>query len=138
MFEQETKETTRFKKRQLCDAERIDRDKFCRRCGDSQSRRIDSLKSPSGSVSSEVIGRADSSGCETRPLSSCGTLRRSYSGRLVGIVAQELSEQTSSLRANRWAMLLISLLVAAPLWLMIILLSPLDAYAVAKDLANQV
>ena len=138
MFEQETKETTRFKQCQMCGAEQIDRDKFCRRCGVSQSRRIDSLTSLSGSVASDGIGRADSSGCETRPLSSCEPRRRSYSGRLVGIVTQELSEQTSSLRANRWAMLLISLLVAVPLWLMILLLSPLDAYVVAKDLANQV
>jgi hypothetical protein len=52
-------------------------------------------------------------------------------------VTKELSEKTSSLRANRLAMLLISMLVAAPLWLMIVLLSPLDAYVAAKNLAER-
>jgi len=80
---------------------------------------------------------ADRVGCETAPLSGSGTLRRSYSGRLVGIVTQELSKQTSRCGANRRATLLISMLVAAPLWLMIVLLSPLDAYVAAKDLAKQ-
>jgi hypothetical protein len=52
-------------------------------------------------------------------------------------VAQKLSEETSSLREHRWMMLLVGMIVAVPLWLMIVLLSPLDAYVAAKDLSRQ-
>jgi hypothetical protein len=137
MFAPETADTVGFKHCQVCSAAQIDHDKFCRRCGASQSRRIEPLNSTTGSVAGAVVGVTGKSVCETAPLPGSGSLRRSYSGRLVGIVTQELSEQTSSLRANWWAMLLISLLVAAPLWLMIVLLSPLDAYVTAKNLAKQ-
>jgi hypothetical protein len=34
-------------------------------------------------------------------------------------------------------MRLVSMLIAVPLWLMIVLLSPLDAYAAAKAIAKQ-
>jgi hypothetical protein len=136
MFAPETAETTGFKQCQVCGAAQIARDKFCRRCGARQSRCDEPLQCVTGAAASDIVWRADRSGCETVPLSGSGTLRRSYSGRLVGIVTHELSEQTSSLRANRSAMLLISMLVAAPLWLIIVLLSPLDAYVAAKDLAK--
>jgi hypothetical protein len=39
--------------------------------------------------------------------------------------------------ANRRATRLVSILIAVPLWLMIVLLSPLDAYAAAKAIAKQ-
>jgi ribosomal protein L40E len=146
MFEQERAETTDLTLCRVCGAEQPDRDKFCRRCGVSQNRTGDQLvsirrgvsHSVSPSISYDVIASADRSGCDTGALSGSGTLRRSYSGPLVGIVSQKLSEETSSFRANRWVMLLISMMVAVPLWLMIVLLSPLDAYVAAKDLARQV
>jgi hypothetical protein len=136
MFEQETAQTTDFRRCKACGAAQRERDKFCRRCGVSQSLRSEPLNWMTGADS--VVGSADRSGRETALLTGGATLRRSYSGKLVGIVTNELSEHTSSFRANRWAMLLISMLVAAPLWLMILLLSPLDAYVAAKDLAKQV
>ena len=117
MLEQESAETTGLRLCQACGAEQLGRDKFCRRCGIQNG-----LVAPS----------------RTGPLSGTGSLRRSYSGPLIGIVAQKLSEDTSSFRSNRWAMLLISMMVAVPLWLMIVLLSPLDAYVAAKDLSKQV
>jgi hypothetical protein len=138
MFEQETAETTDFRRCQACGAAQRDHDNFCRHCGVSQSLRFEPLNCMTGGVADSVVSGADTSGRETALLISGGTLRRSYSGKLVGIVTHELSEHTSSFRANRWAMLLISLLVAAPLWLMIVLLSPLDANVAAKDLAKQV
>lgn len=138
MFAPETAETTGFKHCQACGAAQNERDKFCRRCGVSQSRRIESTNCITGNVVCDVAERSDRSGCETRPLSASGSLRKSFSDPLVNSVTRKLSEQTTPLRANRWAMLLISVLVAAPLWLMIVLLSPLDAYVAAKDLAKRV
>lgn len=138
MFALETAETTGLKQCQACGAAQIVCDKFCRRCGARQGFAVEPSDCVAGAVACDIVERADRSGCETAPLPGAGTLRRSYSGRLVGIVTQELSVQTSSIRSNRWAMFLIGLLVAAPLWLMIILLSPLDAYVAAKDFAKQV
>ena len=137
MFEQETAQTTDFSRCKACGAAQRDRDKFCRRCGFSQSLRSESLNclTDAGAYS---VGSADTPGRETALLNGGATLRRSYSGKLIGKVTDELSVHTSSCRANRCAMLLISMLVAAPLWLMIVLLSPLDAYVAAKDLAKQV
>src|SRR5262245_23778358 len=137
MFAPETAETTGLKQCQACGAAQNERDKFCRRCGVSQSRRVESMNYITGNVAGAVAERADRTCCETRPLPASGSLRKSYSSPLVNRVTRKLSVQTTSLRANRWAMLLISALVAAPLWLMIVLLSPLDAYVAAKDLAKQ-
>lgn len=133
MFAPETAETIGLKHCQVCRAAQIDRDKFCRRCGASQSRRVEAIHSIAGAV----VDISGGSGCETAPLPGSGSLCRSYSGRLVGVVTKELSGQTASLRDNRWARFLIGMLVAPPLWLMIILLSPLDAYVAAKNLARQ-
>jgi hypothetical protein len=119
--------TVGLKQCQSCGAKLLDRDKFCRRCGVEAS-----------DPSTVVSRRADSSDLKAGEVGGTGTLRRSYSGSLVGIVTQELSERTSSLHANRWAMHLVSALVALPLWLMIVLLSPLDAYVAAKAIARQV
>ncbi len=57
--------------------------------------------------------------------------------RTVEINSQDLSARTSSLRANRVAMRLVSMLIAVPLWLMIVLLSPLDTYVAAKSIAKR-
>ena len=127
MLAQQITTTIGLKQCHSCGAELLDRDKFCRRCGVRES-----------DPSSVVTGRPGNTGFETRSVSGSGTLGRPYSGPLVGIVTQKLSERTSSLRASRWAMLLVSALVALPLWLMIVLLSPLDAYVAAKSIARQV
>jgi hypothetical protein len=137
MYAPETAETTDFKHCRVCSTAQKDFDKFCRRCGAFQSRRVEPINCITGSAAVAVARIAGRSICETARLSGSGSLRGSYSGRLVGIVTQQLSEQTSLLRANRRAMFLISMLVAAPLWLMIVLLSPLDAFLAAKNLAKQ-
>jgi hypothetical protein len=126
MLAQEMTETTGIKKCHACGAELLERDKFCRRRLVSQ-----------GVPTSTLSGVTDGTGGETRSLPDDGTLCRSYSGRLINVVSQDLSARTSSLRANRRAMRLVSMLIAVPLWLMIVLLSSLDAYAAAKAIAKQ-
>ena len=137
MFAPEIAETTGFKHCQVCSAAQIDLDKFCRRSGASQSRRVEPINCITGSAAGAVVGMADRPDCETARLSGSGSLRRSYSGRLVGKVTQELSEQTSRCARRPVGDASDLVLVAAPLWLMIVLLSPLDAYVAAKDLAKQ-
>jgi len=128
MYAPDTIETVGLKQCSGCNAELLDRDKFCRRCGAGQSGPLE--------LAHEASGKAPSS-FETSALCG-GALRRSYSDPLIRIVTQELSERTSSLRASRSTMHLISALVAVPLWLMILLLSPLDAVVAAKAVARQV
>ncbi|MBX3278385.1 MAG: hypothetical protein KF868_10325 [Acidobacteria bacterium] len=131
-------ETIGIRQCPVCAAEQLDHDNFCRRCGVDQGSSIDLATRVTGSITGGVTGNAVISGWETRPLSGSGTLGRAYSKPLIRIVTHELSERTSSIRANRWAIRLVSALVAVPLWIMIVLLSPLDAYVAAKDLAKQV
>jgi hypothetical protein len=45
--------------------------------------------------------------------------------------------KTGPLRLNRFGVLMIAVLIAIPMWLLIILLSPLDAYAAAKAASSQ-
>src|SRR5262249_88101 len=129
MFAPVSAETIGLKQCHVCAAEQLDRDNFCRRCGVSQNSRVDPSTTVAGgitgSVTSNVTEIANSSGCGTRPLSRSATLRRSYSGPVLGIVTQDLSERTSSIRANRWAMRMVIAMFAAPLWMVIVLLSPL-------------
>lgn len=130
----EMEETRGFSHCHGCGAAQIDRDRFCRRCGVSQSRGVElsNYNIDSGAIAAGAPSYA------TAPLSGRAASRRSYSGPLINVVTRQLSEQASPFRANRLAMLLIIILVAAPLWLLIVLLSPLDAYVAAKDLAKQV
>jgi ribosomal protein L40E len=126
MLAQEMAETTGIKECHACGAKLLERDKFCRRCGISQ-----------GVPTSTLTGVTDGTGGEPRSLPDSGTLCRSYSSRLVKVVSQDLSARTSPLRANRMAMRLVSMLIAVPLWLMIVLLAPLDAYVAAKTITKQ-
>lgn len=113
-----------------CAAEQTQPDKFCRRCGASQR-----------PGSARLASDTERPAYDTRPL------RRpqyydSFSGALVMSVIEGMSARASSLSpspaSDRWAMRLAGVLVAVPLWLMIVLLSPLDAYAAARAITRRV
>src|SRR5262245_2503022 len=138
MYALEITETIGLNQCLICGAEQIDCDKFCRRCGARQSRTIDRSTNITSGVTTGCTDRSKFSGYNTRPFPVHRSQRLSCSDQLVSIMTQELSERTSSIRANRWVMHLISVLVTAPIWLMIVLLSPLDAYLAAKNIAKHV
>jgi hypothetical protein len=78
--------------------------------------------------------------CETASLPV--TIRYdSFSGALVSLVTMSVSARasahSSSVFGDRWARRLASALAALPLWLMIVLLSPLDAYIAARAIAKR-
>jgi ribosomal protein L40E len=125
----ENKETVDLIECHACGAEQPGRDKLCRRCGASQRLKVASATS--------VTSDADWFARETRPLLSTKHYD-SFSGALVNSVTEGVSARASSLSANRWVMRLASALVAVPLWLMIVLLSPLDAYIAARTIARRV
>jgi len=128
MFMPEMTETVRLTQCHACGAELLESDKFCRRCGVNQSLCTAPL--------TVVDGHGGSFEYETRPLRVGANRGGSFSGTLVNFVTQSVSERTSRCGANLWTMRLVGALVMAPLWVMIVLLAPLDAYVAAKAIAK--
>lgn len=124
MYAPEIIETVGLKQCHRCGAELLERDRFCRRCGISQHLR------PGPPVFQSV--NADQPEYVTRRLPGAAVRSGSFSGALVNLVTESVSEGTSSFRASRWTMRLVGALIIVPLWLMIALLSPLDAYVAAR------
>jgi hypothetical protein len=125
----ENQETIDLARCHACGAEQRGPDKFCRRCGASQRLAITSS-----------IGAANWSVPDTRPLRSTNPYD-SFSGALVKVVTEVVSVRASSLSSslpgNRWVIRLAGALIAVPLWLMLVLLSPLDAYVAARAIARR-
>jgi hypothetical protein len=128
MFAREMKETVGLTQCHTCRAELLESDKFCRRCGLNQSLCTAPL--------TVIDGHGDGFEYETGPLRGGASRSGSFSGTLVNFVTQSVSERTSGCGANRWTMRLVGALIMAPLWAMIVLLAPLDAYVAAKAIAK--
>jgi predicted amidophosphoribosyltransferase len=117
-------ETRDFRLCSVCLAEARELDKFCRRCG---VRLTKTLENDSDHFAS--------SGHNTYQLAQGDY--QSISGALVAAVATGISQSTAQLR-SRLARWLLSALVSIPIWLLIVLLSPFDAYATARAISKQV
>ncbi|MBS1811461.1 MAG: zinc ribbon domain-containing protein [Acidobacteria bacterium] len=126
MFAPQLIETVALKQCHSCGAELIERDKFCRRCGISQRLCNDSSNQPQ-----------HKSECATQRFSESNGMHQSFSGPLMQAITTGVSQRTTALQTNRWAMRLVGALVAVPLWLMIVLLSPLEALAAAKAISDR-
>jgi hypothetical protein len=121
-----------------CAAGLLEQDKFCRWCGALQPRSEDR------ETNYKVAAPAESGAITAVPVTSAlepnmrTDVYRKISGPLVnalvtGALPSTLPEHQSPL-IQRITLALISI----PIWLMIVLLSPLDAYAAVKNLARQV
>jgi ribosomal protein L40E len=108
-----------------CAAELIARARFCRRCG---ARQMDA-----NTASARLNCLAE---CETRPLTEDTREFQSYSGQLIKIVTQSMSARTAPLHPSRGLQRLLCTLITLPIWMLIVLLSPLDAYVAAKAAAD--
>lgn len=117
-------ETIGLKRCCACTAELRDHDKFCRRCG---------VRQQQGYVTSTDLAHPAEG--ETR-LVSRRTEHVTYSGQLIRIIADSMSAQTSARGARRGLKRVICSLIAIPIWLLIVMLSPLDAYVAAKAAAG--
>jgi hypothetical protein len=113
----------------------LDCDKFCRWCGALQGAMTASL---SAALDSRPIALREPSRyltTELGQLASTTSLHR-VSGPLVSAVVATLATgPVSNPRRSLFASAVAALL-SVPLWLMIVLLSPLDAYAAAKNLSR--
>src|SRR5262245_30775507 len=123
----ETKETVAIKQCPVCAGELLMRDRFCRHCGVNQT---DSY------VTAALT--SDLSGYETRPLSDDKATYQSLSGTLLNIVEQGVLSKPSMYCASRRAARLITVITALPIWLLIVLLSPVEAYSAARIITKQI
>jgi hypothetical protein len=122
----EIRETAGLKSCNDCSRELRQGDKFCRRCGAN-------LNGRSALVSSG--GMEFESKYRTSPLPEADDCHR-FSGSLMKSLLSGASARAS--RTNsRSGRLVVSVLAAPALWLMIVLLSPFDAYAAARSIAHE-
>jgi hypothetical protein len=96
-------------------------DTFCRWCGVHQG------ECPVAQASAEDWRRR-----KTKVLRNEEEIAQSLSSLPLNTLAQNVAVKTGSLRLNRFGVLVIGVLIAIPMWLLIILLSPFDAYTSAK------
>ena len=103
----------------------LNHDKFCRRCG---------VRQPEVNT-----GRTDPNrfwARETQLLTDRTQGLETYSAQLIRIVTQSVSTKVSKQKASRGFRRLICTLITLPIWMLIVLLSPLDAYTAAKAAAG--
>ena len=99
-------------------------DNFCRRCG---------LRQTDRDIKIDLPYLAE---CETRPLArNTGNCRMS-SSQVAHIVTESLSTRSAIEQPGRGLQRLVCTLITIPIWMVIVLLSPLDAYAAAKAVAT--
>ena len=119
----ELAETTPLVLCPACDAEARNRDRFCRRCGAHLSKTgcTAGLSKPADSASRYV----------TSPLAATVAQPR-VSGALLASIAHGVSASLAVCPVNPAVRRIMIALVSIPIWLLIVLLSPLDAYVTAR------
>ena len=127
--------TAAVKACRACSGQLLASDRFCRWCGDVQP------DEASGALAAAVRPASDPLAAPryttTLLVEAKSNLYHRVSGPLVNAVVAsvasgELGEQ------GRWMRRAMLALISLPIWLMIVLLSPLDAYAAAKNLSREI
>lgn len=121
-----------------CASALLERDNFCRRCGAPQPgheslalNRV--VKMPTEAAECGALWENPNISNRAR-----GDVYRRISGPLVSAVVTGALSTPSTDNQNRFVQRVILVLISIPIWLIIVLLSPLDAYAAVKNLARQV
>lgn len=120
-------ETVAVKACSACGGGLLERDKFCRWCGSPQTH---SLKPPSLSLSPYTTSALNRAAVASRPYGK-------VSGPLVEALVAGVSGGHAAEPGGRVVRSLVQALVSVPIWLMIVLLSPIDAYVAAKSISRQ-
>ena len=108
-----------------CDRHSPAPDNFCRWCGFNRSEGLPSAPQIVEWQNSRTTVLNYSEGA------------RSVSQLPLDTLTQSVAATTGSLRLNRYGALVIAVLIAIPMWLLIVLLSPFDAYLSAKGAWSQ-
>ncbi len=122
-----------------CASGLLERDKFCRWCGARQPGQESLGLNP---VQGTPAGAGASSSALLATVAIAGRARadvyRRVSGPLVNAVVTGALSVPSTEDQSPFVKRVILALISIPIWLIIVLLSPLDAYAAVKNLARQV
>lgn len=116
-------ETVALKLCHSCAAEVPASDIYCRKCGVHQR---------AGAATGENWNES-----KTKRLQQGEAGYQTISSPLVNQLTQAVAVKASTLNGNRFGVRLVATLITIPIWLLIILLSPLDAYAAAKAVSSQ-
>ena len=119
----EQKPTVDFRLCCTCSAELREHDKFCRRCGARQTGEI----SPPRAITTPPVYTTSRLRADTSRSVSASLLNGIAAGTQAGMAQID----------SRCARGAVSVLILIPLWLMIVLLSPFDAYVTARAIAGQ-
>ena len=114
---------------QHCGSGALAGDKFCRRCGARRASATESCETPASLAL--TLGLDEAPTYATAPFAS-EMLRHPISGPLVKSVTGSLIAPATTQLQSRWGKRLLLALTSLSIWLMIVLLSPLDAYAAAR------
>ena len=118
-----------------CKGGLLDSDKFCRWCGKPQT-----LSLTPAVVSQDRVSSNSLSLYTTSALNRASGDVRSYrkiSGPLLHALASGMSRDRSTEPMGRVVRAVVQALVSVPIWLMIVLLSPVDAYLAAKSISRE-
>ena len=130
--------TTEMKVCGVCGRDLLERDKYCRHCGikrQTTSGLSTSAITVGGSTASPLVTQLPAA--STSALLEADTYHR-VSGPLMDAVAAGITPRASGKFHGQFVRHALSMLISIPIWLMIILLSPFDAYFAAKDISSQV
>jgi hypothetical protein len=124
-----------------CSGGLLEHDKFCRWCGQCQGS-IESLPGDRGFYKAATMpgARGPTSSYTTSELPGAGAkpdFYRPVSGPLVQAALANISTSPVADFTGRVARKLIFVLISIPVWLIIVLLSPLDAYLAARSLSEE-
>ena len=120
-----------------CSAPQRETDRFCRYCGISRSLADTMTSEIGGTVTDRELASASRPKYDTQPLSGPTHEISSYTNPIIRVVTEELDQLPGSVRNSPWAMRVISTLIAIPIWLIIVVLSPINAYVAVRSIARQ-
>lgn len=130
-MDESQQETVAIKACVACTSGLLDRDKFCRWCGARQREALSSTL---------VSGSDDGRACETSALAADAQDKADcrMSAPLVSAVLAGALVGTPTYNQSPFVKRVILAVISIPVWLIIVLLSPLDAYAAVKSLERQI
>ena len=119
-----------------CSAGMVETDRYCRWCG---ARQQTSGAAPGVPMDrAAAVCHAERGAPSTRGLdSNVARLGGTVSGPLISAIVERVGASSRALSLSRTIRRLIVALVAAPLWLIVVLLSPIDAYVALKGLSSE-
>ena len=129
MYKSDDTTTVAIKPCRSCGAGLLDESRFCRSCG--------SATGDSSPLESRTSVRAEPFQYTTNPLSR-KELYHPVSGPLVSAVVAGVPASAQPSPSGPLSKRILLALMALPIWVMIILLSPLDAYQSAKIIGNRI